>query len=275
MKLGIVTAALLGAGTLAAGQASAQEACAGTSANTPTENYALACGREASADGFGSTAVGSVSTAGATYATALGHLAKANGAASTAIGAVSEAGEAGTAIGTGSWAQGTNSVALGAGSIASDADTVSFGNANIKRRVTNLADGIAATDAATVGQLDTRLAAAAIAARAYADEGDAQTLQAANAYTDAQIAAVTGGSKAMQEYANSGTAAAMAAATIPQAFAPGGTSIGAGLGHWRGESALSIGASHLLASGRISVRGSASLANRGGAGGAVGVAFNF
>ncbi|MES9965969.1 MAG: YadA-like family protein [Sedimenticola sp.] len=48
----------------------------------------------------------------------------------------------------------SNSVALGQGSVASEANTVSVGSATQQRRITNLADGVAASDASTVGQLN-------------------------------------------------------------------------------------------------------------------------
>ncbi len=82
--------------------------------------------------------------------------AKAQGARATAVG------ENAVASGSNSLAIGhnasttetaTNSVALGAGSIANAADVVSVGSNTIKRRITNLADGVSATDAATVGQI--------------------------------------------------------------------------------------------------------------------------
>jgi hypothetical protein len=48
--------------------------------------------------------------------------------------------------------------AFGYLSTATENNTVSFGSASIKRRLTNLADGIASTDAATYGQLQTATA---------------------------------------------------------------------------------------------------------------------
>ncbi|MET0013680.1 MAG: YadA-like family protein [Sedimenticola sp.] len=47
-----------------------------------------------------------------------------------------------------------NSVALGEGSVASEDNTVSVGSTTQQRRITNLADGVADSDAATVGQLN-------------------------------------------------------------------------------------------------------------------------
>lgn len=303
-----------------ASNADAQETCAGTGPTPPTGTFSLACGDRAVADGFGATAVGSLSDSVGTYSSAYGHTAQAMGGASTAIGAGSYAEDAGTGLGAASRATGARSVAIGVSSIADEDDTVSFGSSEAKRRLTNLSNGIALTDAATVGQLEVRAsaitasanshadagdaatlasartysdasaaqalsaaqsyaaagdAATLTAARTYADNGDLQTLTAAKAYTDSQLASLGGGSREMREYADAGTAAAIAAASIPQAFSPGGSMIGAGLGHWRGESALSLGASHMLASGRVVLRGSATFANRGGSGGGMGVGIAF
>nr|WP_292094898.1 YadA-like family protein [Brevundimonas sp.] len=200
----------------------------------------------------------------------------ASGDASTAVGISADAsGRLSTAMGVAASASGENSIALGAFSEATEDNTVSFGNTTVKRRLINLADGTAATDAATVGQMNAAAAHTLAAANTYADQGDVRTLNEAKAYTDSQIAAMGGGSKQMQEYADSGTAAAIAAASIPQAFAPGGSMLGAGLGHWRGETALSVGGSYMLPSGRVVLRGNASIANRGGSGGGVGVGIAF
>ena len=59
------------------------------------------------------------------------------------------------AIGVGATASGENSIAIGWGSVASDPDTFSVGSTSKQRRITNVAAGTAATDAATVGQLRT------------------------------------------------------------------------------------------------------------------------
>ncbi len=108
---------------------------------------------------------------------ALGSFAKARGRNSVALGRaarVDEEAEGGFALGvfssveeTGGVALGVdssvqkgaeNAAALGAGSIATEERTVSFGNAGLKRRLTNLARGTADHNATTVGQLNDTLA---------------------------------------------------------------------------------------------------------------------
>lgn len=87
------------------------------------------------------TAIGAFATAKGSDATALGHDASVNQANGLALGANSQV----TA---------QNSVALGAGSEASEANTVSVGSASQQRRITNVANGQQASDAATMGQVE-------------------------------------------------------------------------------------------------------------------------
>ena len=60
----------------------------------------------------------------------------------------------GTSVGVNASATGENSVALGADSVATLANQVSVGNDTTKRIISNVADGIEANDAVTVGQLN-------------------------------------------------------------------------------------------------------------------------
>ncbi|MFC0399667.1 ESPR-type extended signal peptide-containing protein [Paraburkholderia rhizosphaerae] len=76
------------------------------------------------------------------------------GSETTAIGGGAfAAGNRTLAIGTGARAQFDDSVALGSGAQAYEANTVSIGHIGGEKRITNVAAGINATDAATVGQL--------------------------------------------------------------------------------------------------------------------------
>ncbi len=77
----------------------------------------------------------------------------------TAIGASANAqADFATALGANTVASAQGAVAIGAGSVADQADTVSFGNAALQRRLTNLSDGTADSDAATVGQMNAAVA---------------------------------------------------------------------------------------------------------------------
>ena len=129
---------------------------------TAVGNHSKASGKNSSAVGILSkatgddaTALGNQANAAGTAATAIGTQARATGDDSTAIGNQAQAtGNNSLAIGSGAKATGDNSIAIGDGSIATGANTVSFGTPDDLRRLTNIADGVAATDAATVHQLN-------------------------------------------------------------------------------------------------------------------------
>lgn len=116
--------------------------------------FASAFGSGATASGMGATATGALATASGAGATATGVMATASGDSASAYGAGATASGTGSlALGADSSATADNSVALGQGSVADQANTVSVGASGSERRVTNVADGVAATDAANYGQL--------------------------------------------------------------------------------------------------------------------------
>ncbi|WP_415750221.1 beta strand repeat-containing protein [Burkholderia pyrrocinia] len=120
-------------------------------------NNGTAIGSGSNVGGTGGTAIGSGSNAGGEGSSAVGQDSKAGGKDSVAIGRGSSASDEGSvAVGQGSSvaAGAGNSVAIGQGSVATESNTVSFGSAGNERRLTNIADGINASDAATKGQLD-------------------------------------------------------------------------------------------------------------------------
>ncbi|QII30256.1 hemagluttinin domain-containing protein [Stenotrophomonas maltophilia] len=109
---------------------------------------------------------------------AVGAWATAQGKNSISIGRaafVAENAEAGFALGVGTsvnavrgmalgaesrvLAEARNGVAIGYGSVASEPDTVSFGNDNVRRRLTGISRGTGNNDAATIGQLADSLSA--------------------------------------------------------------------------------------------------------------------
>jgi autotransporter adhesin len=103
------------------------------------------------------TAIGDNSTATGNNSTAVGANSTASGRNSVAVGMGASAfGANSTAIGTNAFvaASGFNSVALGQGSIATRPNTVSVGAPGQERQITNVAAGVAPTDAANVGQLN-------------------------------------------------------------------------------------------------------------------------
>ena len=109
----------------------------------------LGQGEVASAGTEDSIAFGNGATTGLT---ATGAIALGTDAEVTAVN--------GMALGTGSTASATNSVALGTGSLADRINSVSVGALGAERQITNVLDGTADTDAATVGQVNASIAAA-------------------------------------------------------------------------------------------------------------------
>jgi autotransporter adhesin len=104
---------------------------------------AQASGPDAIAIGRGAAATGSVAVGAGTQA-ASGGAAFGDNAVATGAGAA--------ALGPNAAATADNAVAIGNGSIADQAGTVSVGAAGSERRITNVAAGIAPTDAVNVAQ---------------------------------------------------------------------------------------------------------------------------
>ncbi|WP_080428903.1 YadA family autotransporter adhesin [Burkholderia ubonensis] len=87
----------------------------------------------------------------------------------------------GVALGDGATVNGSYSIALGDRSVASDDYTVSVGSETVQRRIVNVADGTADTDAVNVGQMNARLSTtdtqlSTLDSRTTANEGDIKQL---------------------------------------------------------------------------------------------------
>lgn len=119
---------------------------------------AVGNGAQATMGSEGGTAVGSYTSALGKNSVALGRGAYVSSFAENgyALGAGSSVDQR-DGVALGSYALVTEgameSVALGAYSFAGEGRVVSFGNASLKRRLTNVANGVAQHDAATIGQL--------------------------------------------------------------------------------------------------------------------------
>ena len=157
------------------------------------------------ASAAGSAVLGNSNTVNATNAVAIG-----NGITVTGANAV--------AIGQGASATAANSVALGSGSVASLANTVSVGSPGNERRITNVAAGIAPTDAVNVGQIS------GIAAGFQSQIGSLQNEISVN-----------------QTEARAGIALAMASAGLQYDTRPGKLSVAAAIGNFKGQSGLASG----------------------------------
>ncbi|WP_445006132.1 YadA-like family protein [Halomonas mongoliensis] len=99
-------------------------------------------------------------------------------------------------------------------------------------RITNVAPGVDATDAVNVGQM-----------------------QELNQRFANEINNVHGRIDNVERNANAGTASALAAGTVPQAWMPGKSMVGVGAGTYEGESAVSVGVSRLSDNGRWVIQG--------------------
>jgi autotransporter adhesin len=185
---------------------------------------------------------------------AVGEGAQATGSNSSAIGpgSVASANNS-TAVGSGAQATADNSVALGSGSVADRANSVSVGSEGQERQITNVAAGTADTDAVNVAQLN-------------------ETKDWARDYTDEKVSALDRRVSSLGRRADAGTAAAMAMANLPQAYAPNQSSVGAGVGTFNGQSAMSMGMSTISESGRWVFRASASANTQGDKGAGFGAA---
>ena len=109
--------------------------------------------------------------------------------------------------------------------------------------VHNVAAGVAATDAVNVGQLDGAIGNVTNIAVTNA-------VTQANSYTDARINELEFDLGKVGKDSKAGTAAALAAAGLPQPMEPGRSMVAAGFGFYRGKTAFAIGASHAPDNGK-------------------------
>jgi autotransporter adhesin len=121
--------------------------------------------------------------------------------------------------------------------------SVTLNNGGPVTTIHNVATGVAPTDAVNVAQLNSTVTGAVANISNIA-------INQANAYTDMRIEALQFDILDVGRDARAGTAAALAAAALPQPIEAGRTMIAGGLGHYRGKSAFAIGASHALDNGR-------------------------
>ena len=102
-------------------------------------------------------------------------------------------------------------------------------------RVRNVADGVAASDAVNVSQLEA---------------GVSRAVNTSNAYTDQRISELRGDVWRVDRNARGGIASAMAIAGLPQAYAPGARMAAVAASGYRGEAGFAVGVSGITESGR-------------------------
>ncbi|WP_213227283.1 YadA-like family protein [Caballeronia sp. NK8] len=149
-------------------------------------------------------------------------------------------GDRSTAIGNGAVASGANSVALGDSSVAEENHTVSIGSAGNERRLTNVAPGINGTDAANMNQLN----------------------------------AVQSSVNSVARGAFAGVAAAMSMPNMTPSQ-PGNTVVAAGVGNYKGYTAVGLGATYRSRDSRWLVNGAASITPSGDTGARAQVGYEF
>ncbi|MET0269622.1 MAG: YadA-like family protein [Sphingomonas sp.] len=124
----------------------------------------------------------------------------------------------------------------------------------------NVAPGTSATDAVNVAQLATGLGGA---------------VSQSNAYTDQRLAAVNFDLRRVRRDSYAGTAGALAAAGLPQAYEAGAGMIAMAGGTYRGQSAFALGLSKAMSDGRTVVKLSGTYDTQNRVGGAAGVGYQF
>ena len=156
-------------------------------------------------------------------------------------------------------------LALGQNSIqydnASRTDvTLGAGNGGAPVSVHNVAAGTSATDAVNVSQLNSSINNALIQA---------------NTYTDQRLAAISFDIRQVRKDSYAGTAGALAAAGLPQAYEAGRGMVAMAGGTYQGESAFALGLSKAMSDGHTVVKLSGTYDTQGRAGGAAGIGYQF
>ena len=182
---------------------------------TAADDNTTAIGFRATATQMGSVAIGYQARATGDPTTAIGYKTLASGVDAVAVGANAEAtGDYAVSVGPDARATARNSVALGRMSVADEANTVSVGSVGNERRITNVAAGVNANDAVNVSQL--------------------------NAAHD-RINEVSNQVNSVARAAYSGTAMSLAlAGNYMPTLGAGEKGLGAGVGNFRGHTALGI-----------------------------------
>lgn len=138
--------------------------------------------------------------------------------------------------------------------------SVTFNPAGGVVRLSNVAAGVADTDAVNVAQLNA---------------GVRDAVSRANAYTDQRVNALAFDLADTRRNLRAGVAGALAAAGLPQAFEAGKGMLAFGAGTYLGQSAFALGLSRVLDDGKTMVKAGATYNTQSEAGANVGVGFQF
>jgi autotransporter adhesin len=124
----------------------------------------------------------------------------------------------------------------------------------------NVAAGVAPTDAVNVQQLN---------------DGLSNAISTANAYTDQRLQGFVVDLSDARRDAFAGTAGALAASGLPQAYEPGRSMVAVGAGTYGGQSAFAFGLSRVMDDGRTIFKAGATYDTRERTGANLGVGFQF
>lgn len=238
---------------------------------------------------FQVNSTGAASQAIGVEAIAAGSGAVSSGRAGVAQGVDAKAvGNGSVALGAGASATGVNSLALGAGSSdGGEANVVSVGSPSQQRRITNVASGTEASDAANVGQVDAVQAGSVQYDRnpdgsadynsvsLGSDNGSAQIHRVANGtsasdavnvsqlnsgiqtaenwsknYVDQQVQSINRNINTVASRADAGVASAIAMAGLPQAYQPNQNAAAVAFGTYHGQTGMAVGVSSVTESGK-------------------------
>ncbi|MDB5604247.1 MAG: hypothetical protein JWP25_1147 [Bradyrhizobium sp.] len=149
--------------------------------------------------------------------------------------------------------------------------TLQGGDPNAPVVISNVAAGVADTDAVNVKQLNNGIASS----KTYTDQVAATTLSQANNYTDQKFGQLNQDIDNVRQEGRQAAAIGLAAASLRYDDRPGKLSAAVGGGAWRGQGALAFGAGYTSENGRLRSNLSAAAAGGNwGVGGGLSVTLN-
>ena len=129
--------------------------------------------------------------------------------------------------------------------------TLQGGDPNAPVLISNVAAGVANTDAVNVKQLQDGMSTTLTDSKSYTDQVGATTLNSANAYTDSKLGQLSNDMGEIRSEARGAAAIGLAAASLRYDDRPGKLSVSMGGGYWRNEGALAFGAGYTSENGRV------------------------
>lgn len=223
--------------------------------STADADHSVAIGEDAwaKAAASNSVAIGNAATAAAVGATAVGQGSHAFGVSSSAFGIGSVAsGDNATAVGTSASATAVGATALGAGASATFANSTAIGNGASTSAPNQVAIGTA-TNTYRLAGITSAASLAAQSGTTYLVTSDASGNLAATGFSMANLTSLQSQVTSLQSQvldnrteARTGTAIALAAASMP-ALQPGRKfALSAGYGNFQGSNAFGLGATALV-----------------------------